>query len=73
MVGAFLSDVIFNPFDAKDQPYFVSPSWVCLPEYPFSLSLSYPFSGIISEFFKVTKISYIQAMPVIWRILSCID
>ena len=50
----------------------ISPNWVAFPEYPFLLGLSYPFPGIIAEFFRDTKISFIQTMPVIWRILHWI-
>ena len=73
LIGAFPSGVVFIPFDSLTQPYFVSPTWVCFPEYPFSLGQRYPFAGMISEFFKLTGILYIQAMPFIWMILYWID
>lgn len=53
--GAFPAETIFKPFNAHAQPNFVSHTWVCFPEYPFSLGLTYPFSSIVSEFFEVTK------------------
>ena len=68
-VGAFSKDVVFKPFNVKSQPDFISSSWICFPGYLFSLGLRYPFSRIISEFFEVTRISYIQSMPIIQRIL----
>lgn len=40
---AFPTDTIFKPYDASIQLDFVSPSWVCFPEYPFSLGFRYPF------------------------------
>lgn len=71
--GAFPSKVVFRPFDPLIQLEFVSPTWVCFLEYPFSLGLKYPFPRTISKFFRVTGISYIQAMPIVWRILYWID
>ena len=70
---AFSNDDVFKPFNKKYQPDFVSSCWVCFPEYPFSLGLKYPFLGIISKFFEVTKISYIQAMPIVWRMLLWVN
>lgn len=61
-IRAFPAGAIFRPFDAKIQPDFVSSSWVCFPEYHLYLGLSYPFPGIVSKFFEITKILYIQAM-----------
>ena len=51
----------------------ISPNWIAFPEYPFTLGLKYPFPGIISEFYKVTGLSFIQAMPIIWRVLYWIN
>jgi hypothetical protein len=62
-----------RPYDPKVKSDFVSSTWVAFPDYPFSLGLKYPFTGLIAEFVEVTKISYIQAMPVIWRILYWIN
>ena len=45
--GTFPADTVFKPFDVRIQPYFISSIWVCFPEYPFTLGLSYPFFGII--------------------------
>ena len=60
------------PSDSQMQSDFISRTWVAFPEYPFTLGLKYPFTGIIAEFFAKTGISYIQAMPVIWRTLYSI-
>ena len=57
--GAFPPKAAFRPFNPLIQPNFISPTWVCFPELPFSLGLRYPFPGIVSEFFRVTGISYI--------------
>ena len=71
--GAFPPDEFLRPFDPLIQPDFVSPMWMCFPKYPFSLGLRYPFPGIVTEFFRVTRISCIAAMPIFWRILYWID
>ena len=51
----------------------ISPNWIAFPEYPFTLGLKYPFPGIISESFRVTSLSFIQAMPIIWCVLYWIN
>lgn len=71
--GAFPPKAIVRPFDPLIQPDFVSLTWVCFPEYAFSYGLRYPFLGIISKFFTVTKILYIQSMPIFWRILYWVN
>lgn len=43
---------IFRSFDARIKPNFISSTWVYLPEYPFTLRLSYPFYGIVSEYLR---------------------
>ena len=55
-----------RPFDPKVKSDFISSTLVAFPDYPFSFGLKYPFTGLIAEFFETTKISYIEAMPVIW-------
>ena len=67
--GVFPSGVEIMPSDSQLQSDFISRTWVAFPEYPFTLGLKYPFTGIIAEFFAKTGISYIQAMPVIWKTL----
>lgn len=71
--GAFPSDRIFRSFDPSIQLDFVSSSWVCFHEHPFSLVFKYNFSGIDSNFFQPTKFSYIHVIPIIWRILYWIE
>ena len=67
--GVFPSGVEIMPSDSQLQSDFISRTWVAFPEFRFSLGLKYPFPGIIAEFFAKTGISYIQAMPVIWKTL----
>ena len=51
----------------------VSPNWIAFAEYAFTLGLTYPCSSIVSDFFTVTGLSFIQAMPIIWRVLYWIN
>ena len=67
--GVFPSGVEIMPPNSQLQSDFISRTWVAFPEFPFTLGLKYPFTGIIAEFFARTGISYIQAMPVIWKTL----
>jgi hypothetical protein len=71
--GVFPSGVEIMPPNSLLQSDFISRTWVAFPEFPFTLGLKYPFSGIIAEFFEKTGISYIQAMPVIWKTLYWIQ
>ncbi|KAL6550642.1 hypothetical protein OROMI_021130 [Orobanche minor] len=69
----FPSSTIFKLFDSKLHPDFMSHTWLCFPEYPFTLGLKYHFFGIVAEFFKVTKLAYVQTMPIVWRVQYWID
>ena len=71
--GSFSEGIEIRPYDPKVKSDLVSPTWVAFPNYPFSLGLKYPFTGLIAELFETTKVSYIQAMPVICRVLYWID
>lgn len=68
-VGTFSNEVFFKPFDPKSQPDLASLSWLYFSGYLFGLGLKYPFPRVISRFFEITQISYIQAMPIVWRVL----
>lgn len=72
-VGTFSNEVFFKPFDPKSQPDLASLSWLYFSGYPFGLGLKYPFPRVISKFFEITQISYIQAMPIVWRVLFWIE
>ena len=66
------SAVFFKP-DPSLRSDFASKSWVCFLLYPFLLGLKYPFPPLIEEFFRVTKLSYSQAMPMVWRVLYTLE
>ena len=70
---AFPGETVIKGPDPLLKADLISPNWIAFPEYPFTLGLKYPFPGIVSEFFKVTGISFIQAMPIIWCVLYWIN
>jgi hypothetical protein len=70
---AFPGETVIKGPDPLMKADLVSPNWIAFPEYPFTLGLKYPFPDIVSDFFKVTGISFIQAMPIIWRVLYWIN
>ena len=70
----FPPSTIFRAFDPKIRPDAKSETWIGFPEFPFKyLKLSFPFPPLIEEFFRTTQLSYGQAMPMLWRVLSVID
>ncbi|KAJ0716918.1 hypothetical protein HanPI659440_Chr13g0517921 [Helianthus annuus] len=65
----FPADAVFKSFDPTALSDFVSDVWVAFPATPFAIGYSYPFPDFTQSFFSLTGISYIQAMPMIWRVL----
>ncbi|KAJ0703708.1 hypothetical protein HanPI659440_Chr14g0554271 [Helianthus annuus] len=65
----FPASVVFKPFDPTALSDLVSDVWVAFPATPFLIGYSYPFPMFTQSFFSLTGISYIQAMPMIWRVL----
>ncbi|KAF5817455.1 hypothetical protein HanXRQr2_Chr02g0053181 [Helianthus annuus] len=65
----FPANVVFKPFDPTALSDFVSDTWVAFPATPFLIGYSYPFPTFTQSFFSLAGISYIQAMPMIWRVL----
>ncbi|MFS8018411.1 hypothetical protein Hanom_Chr15g01391761 [Helianthus anomalus] len=51
----------------------VSDTWVTFPATPFLIGLSYPFPAFTQSFFTLTGMSYIQAMPMMWRVLYTLE
>ncbi|MFS7969576.1 hypothetical protein Hanom_Chr09g00810841 [Helianthus anomalus] len=41
--------------------------------FPFTLGLQFPFPDFITEFFHITKISFSQTIPMLWRVLLVLD
>ncbi|KAJ0861985.1 hypothetical protein HanPSC8_Chr12g0512941 [Helianthus annuus] len=65
----FPANVVFKSFDPSALSDSVSNTWVAFPATPFTIGYSYPFPSFTQSFFSLTGISYIQAMPMIWRVL----
>ena len=71
--GIFPEGTVFRPFDREIRSDMVSSEWICFSAFPFTLGLQFPFPDFISEFFNITKISFSQTMPMLWRVLSVLD
>ncbi|KAJ0486946.1 hypothetical protein HanHA89_Chr14g0585141 [Helianthus annuus] len=65
----FPADAVFKSFTPTALSDFTSDTWVIFPATPFIIGYSYPFPAFTQSFFSLTGISYIQAMPMIWRVL----
>ena len=69
----FPANAVFKSFDPAALSDFVSDVWVAFPATPFAIGYSYPFPDFTQSFFSLTGISYIQAMPMIWRVLYTLE
>ncbi|KAJ0820207.1 hypothetical protein HanPSC8_Chr16g0705161 [Helianthus annuus] len=69
----FLASTVFKTFDPTVLSDFVSETWVAFPVTPFMIGYSYPFPDFTQSFFSLTGISYIQAMPMMWRVLYTLE
>ena len=67
IVPCFPENTVFHPFDPALRSDCSSSVWVCFPATPFLLGFTYPFPKLTSDFFKITGLSFIQAMPMVWR------
>ena len=63
----------FRPYDPNACSDSVSDEWVCFPATPFLLGFCYPFPDLTEQLFACTGISFVQAMPMVWRVLSVIE
>ncbi|KAL8199461.1 hypothetical protein R6Q57_013029 [Mikania cordata] len=68
---AFPKETIFRRFDPALKADHSSPTWICFLGYPFSLGLSFPFPFLLRflSFFLITRLCYLQLMPMGWRLL----
>ncbi|KAJ0520311.1 hypothetical protein HanIR_Chr10g0457971 [Helianthus annuus] len=69
----FPANTFFKPFDPTVLSDYISETWVAFPVTPFTIGYSYPFPQFTQSFFSLTDISYIQAMPMIWRVLYTLE
>ncbi|MFS7992506.1 hypothetical protein Hanom_Chr12g01083011 [Helianthus anomalus] len=69
----FPANTVFKSFDPTALSDYVSETWVAFPVTPFTIGYTYPFPTFTQSFFSLTGISYIQAMPMIWRVLYTLE
>ena len=69
----FPANTVFKPYDPSALSDHTSDSWVAFPVTPFAIGYTYPFPAFTQSFFSLTGISYIQAMPMIWRVLYTLE
>ncbi|MFS8003738.1 hypothetical protein Hanom_Chr13g01217431 [Helianthus anomalus] len=51
----------------------VSDAWITFPATPFLIGFTYPFPDLTQSFFTLTGLCYIQAMPMMWRVLYTLE
>ncbi|MFS8021128.1 hypothetical protein Hanom_Chr16g01423801 [Helianthus anomalus] len=71
--SCFPARTIFRPFDSSTKSDSISDVWITFLATPFLIGFTYPFSALPEGFFTLTGLCYIQAMPMVWRILHTLD
>ncbi|MFS7913895.1 hypothetical protein Hanom_Chr02g00147121 [Helianthus anomalus] len=69
----FPAETVFRSFDSSMKSDCVSETWVSFPATPFLIGFHYPFPAFIQYFFTLTGMCYIQAMPMMWRVLYTLE
>ncbi|MFS7947912.1 hypothetical protein Hanom_Chr06g00553721 [Helianthus anomalus] len=69
----FPEGTIFKAFDSSMKSDCKSDTWVSFPAAPFQIGFPYPFPAFTQSFFTLTGLCYIQAMPMLWRVLYTLD
>ncbi|KAM0031049.1 hypothetical protein Hdeb2414_s0017g00504081 [Helianthus debilis subsp. tardiflorus] len=69
----FLDGTIFRPFDSSMKSDCKFEVWVTIPAAPFQIDFIYPFLAFTQSFFTLTGLCYIQAMPMLWRVLYTLE
>ncbi|KAJ0570567.1 hypothetical protein HanHA300_Chr05g0179501 [Helianthus annuus] len=69
----FPVNTLFKSFSPTALSDYISETWVAFPVTPFMIGYSYPFPQFTKSFFSLTGICYIQAMPMIWRVLCTLE
>ncbi|KAJ0716097.1 hypothetical protein HanPI659440_Chr13g0508911 [Helianthus annuus] len=69
----FPEGTVFRPYDWEIRSDMASNEWLCFSAFLFTLGLRFPFPDFISKFFHITKISFSQTMPTLWRVLLVLD
>ncbi|KAM0049977.1 hypothetical protein Hdeb2414_s0008g00292221 [Helianthus debilis subsp. tardiflorus] len=69
----FPDGTIFHPFDSSTKSDSISDVWITFPVAPFQTGSTYPFPVFTQGFFTLTGLCYIQAMPMVWRVLYIVE
>ncbi|MFS7927234.1 hypothetical protein Hanom_Chr04g00306591 [Helianthus anomalus] len=69
----FPAETVFRSFDSSTKRDCVSDAWITLPTTPFLIGFTYPFPALTQSFFTLTGMCYIQAMPMMWRVLYTLE
>ncbi|KAJ0618271.1 hypothetical protein HanLR1_Chr02g0049001 [Helianthus annuus] len=69
----FPDGTIFRPFDSSMRSDCVSYVWVTFLAAPFQIGFTYLFPTLTQGFFTLTGLCYIQAMPMMWRVLYALE
>ncbi|KAM0064629.1 hypothetical protein Hdeb2414_s0003g00105241 [Helianthus debilis subsp. tardiflorus] len=71
--SCFPDGTIFRPFDSSTKSDCVSDTWVTFLASPFQIGFTYPFPVLTQGFLTLTGLCYIQAMPMVWRVLYTLE
>ncbi|KAJ0637333.1 hypothetical protein HanOQP8_Chr17g0672581 [Helianthus annuus] len=69
----FPAGTVFRAFDSSMKSDCVSDAWTSFPATPFLIGFSCPFPAFTQSFFTLTGMCYIQAMPMMWRVLYTLE
>ncbi|MFS7913028.1 hypothetical protein Hanom_Chr02g00136801 [Helianthus anomalus] len=71
--SCFPDGTIFRPFDSSTKSDCISDTRITFPATPFQIGFTYPFPVFTQSLFTLTGLCYIQAMPMVWRILFTLE
>ncbi|KAM0060978.1 hypothetical protein Hdeb2414_s0004g00130531 [Helianthus debilis subsp. tardiflorus] len=71
--GIFPEGTVFRPYDREIRSDMSSTEWLCFNAFPFTLGLQFPFPDFITDFFRITSLSFSQTMPMLCRVLLVLD
>ncbi|KAF5798398.1 hypothetical protein HanXRQr2_Chr07g0292441 [Helianthus annuus] len=71
--SCFPDGTMFRPFNSSTKSDCMSDTWITFPAIPFQIGFTYPFPVLTEGFFTLTALCYIQAMPMLWRVLYTLE
>ncbi|KAJ0523613.1 hypothetical protein HanIR_Chr10g0495751 [Helianthus annuus] len=69
----FPEGTIFRPFDSSMKCDCKFDIWVPFSAASFQIGFSYPFPAFTQSFFTLTGLCYIQAIPMLWRVIFTLE